>query len=164
MIELHIHNEINRVRGSHGLCSLAYSEQLERIAKEHSQKMMFAKTLSHDLGGISFQKRIQDGGYRDGAGENILQTNAASGLNAYNIVNSWMNSPGHRDNVLNDVYSEEGFGISSDWQMLYYVTEILGCGKSHKKNINKYLAAPNYITKRPSIRNVEKLDILDLLV
>lgn len=145
MIELNIHLEVNHVRENRGVCILSYSELLEKIAKKHSQNMASRQLLSHDVVN-PFNVRIAEGGYHDNAGENIMAT---SNLSAFTIVDGWMNSPGHRGNLLNGSFIEEGIGISLGYPQ-YFITQILGSGSSYYYNIKDYS-----IVKTPKIENLE---------
>ena len=67
-------------------------------------------------GGSSFVDRIKRAGYLRGArswsvGEN-LAWGSGSHATARSIVRAWMNSPGHRANILNGRFREIGIGIT----------------------------------------------------
>jgi uncharacterized protein YkwD len=66
--------------------------------------------------GASFVDRIRRAGYLRGArgwsvGENLAWGTGGLGT-PQAIVRAWMNSPGHRDNILNGRFREIGVGIS----------------------------------------------------
>lgn len=154
MTELNIHREVNRVREEQGQYILSYSEILEKIAKKHSQNMMSQQLLSHDVVN-PFNVRIAEGGYHDNAGENLMAT---SNLSAFTIVSGWMNSPGHRANLLNGSFIEEGIGISFGYPQ-YFITQILGSGNSYYSNIKDYSVA----AEAPKIGNLDPEEDPDFL-
>ena len=65
-------------------------------------------TFSHmGSGGTTASDRANLAGYQSpSVGENI----AAGYMTAQEVVDGWMNSPGHRENILNPNYTEIGVG------------------------------------------------------
>jgi hypothetical protein len=63
------------------------------------------------IDGSSPTERAQRAGYRSGVGENIAY-GVSSAQDAFKL---WMNSPGHRSNILNPSYTDLGLGISSNY-------------------------------------------------
>lgn len=98
---------VNNERTKHNLTPLVDSHQLDLAAQEYTHLMESRSTLSHDLGG-GFANRVRlwnIGGFT-AAGENIAmgqQTPEAA-------VTAWMNSAGHRANILNNTYNTTGVG------------------------------------------------------
>ena len=82
---------------------------LMRMAREHSRSMARLQQLSHTIEGRSFSVRLIDCGYQSmAAGENV----AEGQLDATAAVQDWMNSPGHRANIMNGQYSHIGVAVS----------------------------------------------------
>ena len=138
-ISLLAHDLVNKERGSNGLGELMYDEALAEIARKHSEDMAQNGYFAHDnLMGESFSDRYARGGYLCanrqgmviyGGAENIHQgwrfgRTTYSGERIINrewhnelkiaqfAVVGWMNSPGHRANILNGVYNREGIGVA----------------------------------------------------
>ena len=91
-----------------GLAPLTFNTQLFTAAQNHSLSMANNDFFSHinPNGSDSFD-RIQDTGYQySTAGENI----AAGYLTPEAVVQGWMNSQGHRANLLNPNFTEIGLG------------------------------------------------------
>ena len=96
---------LNGERARHKLAPLRLNRKLSRAARAHSRAMARRNFFSHDsLGGASFVDRIRGTGYLSNArswsvGENIAY---GSGRRATprSIGTAWMNSPGHRANIL----------------------------------------------------------------
>lgn len=104
---------INQERINQGVAPLNTQSQLSSAARGHSQDMACNNIFSHTgLDGSSPFDRIAWQGYSfSAAAENIY---AGSGPydSPQEAFNAWMNSPGHRDNMLNPVYSDIGIGYS----------------------------------------------------
>lgn len=82
---------------------------LMRMAREHSRSMARLQQLSHTIEGRSFSVRLIDSGYQSrAAGENV----AEGQVDAAEAVKDWMNSPGHRTNMMNVQYSHIGVAVA----------------------------------------------------
>jgi uncharacterized protein YkwD len=111
--------ELNRTRGHYGLHRLRLNKKLSRAARRHARDMARRNYFSHDtLGGGSFLDRIRRTGYLRGAHSWIVGENLAWGSRGYSrpqvIMRMWMNSPGHRANILNGSFREIGIGVAYD--------------------------------------------------
>lgn len=106
---------INAVRGQHGLRPLHASWRLARAAGQHSQEMAQVGYFEHSSAdGTSFWKRIQryygSSGYRRwSVGENLLWSSGAP--SAQYVVGSWMQSAGHRENLLSRSWRKVGISV-----------------------------------------------------
>lgn len=114
----------NQERLKAGLLPLTYDYQLETSAEIHSQDMALQDYFDHNgLDGSSPFDRIEAAGYNySWAAENI----AAGQTTPEQVVNGWMNSPGHRANILNPNLTEIGVGY-------YYLADDTG-----NQNFNHY--------------------------
>jgi uncharacterized protein YkwD len=111
--------ELNRERAHYGLSRLKLNKKLSRAARGHARDMAKRNYFSHDtLGGGSFVDRIREAGYLKGARSWMVGENLAWGSRGHSrprvIMNMWMNSPGHRANILNPSFREIGIGIAYD--------------------------------------------------
>lgn len=111
---------VNEIRGEHGLRPLTTNWQLSRVARYKSQDMHDNKYFSHTSPtyGTPF-KMIKDFGisYKT-AGENI----AMGYKTPHDVVTGWMNSSGHRANILNASYKQIGVGYVPDgkyWTQMF---------------------------------------------
>jgi uncharacterized protein YkwD len=108
---------INVERANAGLPALSPQGQLGSAAQLHSADMACKNYFSHTgLDGSSSADRAQRQGYSSGfVGENI----AAGYSSPANVVAGWMNSAGHKANILGVDYTEIGigyaFGENSDY-------------------------------------------------
>jgi uncharacterized protein YkwD len=116
---------INVERTTRGLSALAFDEKLILAARAHSQDMADKKFFSHTgSDGSDPGDRIAAQGYAwTTYGENI----AAGYTTPENVVKGWMDSPGHRDNILNSDMTELGVGyiVKSGSPFTYYWTNVL---------------------------------------
>ena len=100
---------INAHRVQAGCAPLIPHRQLTAAARGHSTDMALNDYFSHtSLDGRSPWDRMAEAGYTSfsSAGENI----AAGYSSPASVVNGWMNSSGHRANILNCNFTETGIG------------------------------------------------------
>jgi len=107
---------LNRERARRGLRRLSLNRRLSRAAENHSRAMVRNNFFSHDsLSGADFIDRIRNVGYLNRASAWAVAENLAwgSGSRAVPaaIVRSWMQSPGHKSNILTGRYREIGIGV-----------------------------------------------------
>lgn len=109
--EMMIFHFINVYRHAYNLEPLTYDEDLADIARYHSENMSKAKVLSHDLNGESPSDRLVKFGYNySGYAENI-----AKGPYSVTVaVCGWIDSEGHRNNILTKNLKKTGVGISKE--------------------------------------------------
>ncbi len=98
----------NQERAAHGLRELKANKKLRKAARGHSAFMVRASRFEHgDLGG-----RIRRAGYRGWTyGENIAWGTGHLAT-AGEIHRAWMDSPGHRENILRPQFRDIGIGIA----------------------------------------------------
>lgn len=111
---------VNVERAKHGLSALAYDWQLSRVARIKSQDMKDNNYFSHTspVYGSPFQMMKNFGITYRTAGENIARGQATPAA----VVNAWMNSSGHRANILNSSFTHIGVGYVSDgkyWTQMF---------------------------------------------
>ena len=97
---------LNQERAVQGLHLLAADTALIAAARAHSQDMSQNNYFSHtNLQGKSAGQRMLEAGYSLNAwGENI----AAGFTTPASVMNAWMNSPGHRANILGASFCDVG--------------------------------------------------------
>lgn len=105
---------VNQERKKQGLKSLTLSKQLTSIANTKAKDMAVNRYFSHNSPtyGTPFQMLQKFGVSYKSAGENI----AAGQRTPQEVMNSWMNSSGHRANILNANYTELGVGFFAGGQ------------------------------------------------
>lgn len=99
---------VNEVRRENGLKALTANWELSRVARYKSQDMLNKGYFSHTSPtyGTPFQMIKAFGLSFRTAGENIARGYPTPQA----VVNGWMNSSGHRANILNATYTQIGVG------------------------------------------------------
>ncbi|HEX2144827.1 MAG TPA: CAP domain-containing protein [Glycomyces sp.] len=116
--EAAVEDLVNRARGDAGCGDLARDANLDDAARLHAEDMAANDYFSHtSQDGRSPSDRAADQGYQGGVGENI----AAGYPDAESVMDGWMNSEGHRANILNCGYAVIGIGIADRDGTLYWV-------------------------------------------
>lgn len=101
-------NLVNQQRQNQGLSALKVDAELQRVARIKAQDMVDNNYFSHHsrIYGSPFDMLKSFKVSYKTAAENIAgnSTNSAA-------VNAWMNSPGHKANILNGSYQYTGVGV-----------------------------------------------------
>jgi len=108
---------VNAERAKVNLPPLNANANLLAAARGHTANMARQQKMSHDLDGKGMADRITDAGYKYMQyGENI-----AAGLNTPEaVMNGWMNSQVHRNNILNNGFTEIGVGfVNGYWTQVF---------------------------------------------
>ncbi|SFL56092.1 CAP domain-containing protein [Streptomyces pini] len=100
---------VNRERAAAGCRPVTADAQLTRAAEDYSDTMAASGVLSHTgPDGSTMAGRVEAAGYAwSNLGENIAQGQP----DAASVMKAWMNSPGHRANILNCAFEELGVGV-----------------------------------------------------
>lgn len=150
-LEYAIHKQINKVRDRHGLAALQFDTELRAPARYHSQDMATNDYFAHESpsGGtvqdryerFNYECRVSMDGVRYATGgENIAQTwyeesvRTGNGTVYYDsidelaegVVQQWMDSPGHRENILREFWQTEAIGVAvieADGKTAVYATQ-----------------------------------------
>ncbi|GLW35750.1 CAP domain-containing protein [Actinoplanes regularis] len=122
-----VQTEINRLvnvqRTSNGCAALTVNDQLTAAARGHSAWMAQTGTMSHTgSGGSTFSDRVKAAGYAQPSAENV----AMGQRTAAEVVNGWMNSSGHRKNILNCQSKAVGVGVVHAANGTPYYTQDFG--------------------------------------
>ena len=113
----------NQSRANSGLSMLRMDPRLCRAARLHSANMARLNSMSHNLEGKSHQHRTMEAGYPSGmVAENICYSQG----NPQAAINTWLNSSGHRANMLSYQYSDLGVGIGYSNNGQPYYTQVFG--------------------------------------
>ncbi|WP_025619679.1 CAP domain-containing protein, partial [Salinispora cortesiana] len=101
----------NVEREAAGCAALSIDDKLMTAAQRHSQDQADNKKMSHDgSNGSSPGDRLDDVGYQWRTyGENVAWNQQSPAA----VMKAWMNSPGHKANILNCSFTEIGVGIAS---------------------------------------------------
>jgi len=109
---------LNRQRARRGIPRLESDRKLTRASQNHNEYMQQTDCFAHtcrgerDLSGrLGLVGYLVGGLTRWAAGENIAWGGQDRG-SPKAIVRAWMNSPGHRANILNSTFRDLGVGFS----------------------------------------------------
>ncbi len=107
---------VNQQRAGAGCAPVAADARLARAAQGHSDDMAARAYFSHtSQDGRSFAARITAAGHPSPAAENI----AKGQRTAADVMRAWMDSPGHRANILN--CDHRGMGVGHTAAGYYWV-------------------------------------------
>ena len=111
---------VNEIRAQKGLKALTHNWELSRVARYKSQDMKNNRYFSHTspVYGSPFQMIKSFGITYRSAGENIAKGQTTPKA----VVDAWMNSSGHRANILNASFTEIGVGYVSsgnNWTQMF---------------------------------------------
>ncbi|MCF6408948.1 SafA/ExsA family spore coat assembly protein [Pseudalkalibacillus salsuginis] len=121
-VEAQIVDLVNQERAKHGLHPLKANWELARVARYKSKDMLQNNYFSHTSPtyGSPFTMMRNFGiSYRT-AGENI----AAGQPTAQAVMKAWMNSDGHRKNILSNNFYEIGVGYAEGGSYGHYWTQM----------------------------------------
>jgi uncharacterized protein YkwD len=112
---------INAERTKEGLPTLKPQAQLFEVARAHAANMAKQAKLEHKLDGKSTFDRIKATGYT----YSLASENLATGdVTQAEIVQAWMKSKSHRENILDAEFTESGIGLARDGMGATYYTQI----------------------------------------
>jgi uncharacterized protein YkwD len=116
----------NVERTDRGRARLRANPRLMRAAQLHAEQMARAGRLAHDLPNAAYpgtEDRLAAAGYRwQMFGENVAQGQSK----AAEALRNWMDSSGHRKNILNPGYTELGTGYAVDRAGRPYYVQVFG--------------------------------------
>jgi uncharacterized YkwD family protein/spore coat assembly protein SafA len=121
-VEQQVLSIVNQERSKAGLKPLSMDWELQRVARTKSQDMASKHYFSHQSPtyGSPFDMMKQFGiSYRT-AGENIAQGQQTP----QEVMNSWMNSSGHRANILKSDFTHIGVGYEANGN--YWTQQFIG--------------------------------------
>jgi uncharacterized protein YkwD len=107
---------MNAMRENEGVPDLKQQADLAKASVDHSQDMVDNKYFAHDsLDGRDVVARLRQVLYIPKTGDWVIGENLAWGAGALatpkSLVNAWMNSPPHRENLLSGDFKEVGMGV-----------------------------------------------------
>ncbi|MGQ9687764.1 MAG: CAP domain-containing protein [Desulfobaccales bacterium] len=118
-LERSVYHLTNTVRRRHRLAPLAWEGSLGAVARSHSADMLHRNFFSHQTpdGGsphdrirtrYPFALAMSGENIWSGSGYNPADTTALARI----MVENWLSSPGHRQNLLNPDFTDIGVGVA----------------------------------------------------
>jgi uncharacterized protein YkwD len=127
----------NRARQAKGLAPLIKDSELTIVARAYSDDMLLRRFFDHtNPDGLSFHKRISNhyGHLVSFVGENIYSALEDKPINirevAEEIMDTWINSKDHRENLLDPDYTHLGVGVSASQGKIRVTQEFVGRSKA----------------------------------
>ena len=113
----------NIERGKAGCEPLRTDERLRIAARNHSADMARRDYFAHlSQDGRTYFQRVKAAGYPRPAGENLARGQDSS----QEVVQAWMDSPGHRRNMLSCEFDTIGVGVRRDSEGKLYWSQEFG--------------------------------------
>jgi uncharacterized protein YkwD len=126
-----VHELINIERTSHGLRPLSWNAKIAQASVNHSADMLTRDYFEHDspeghdfswrYSQVGFSCSVTKGNMIYGGAENIMYLDGYYGVDriASETVDGWMNSPGHKSNILTSYFQSEGIGVAVSFNEVY---------------------------------------------
>jgi uncharacterized protein YkwD len=133
-LENSLFNAINATRSTHGLNELQLDLNLRNAAKTQAEFCVRNSRLTHtnSIGRLkNVENRVSSLNIEATAvGENIALYPLGTfyHFTADSITRGWMNSEGHRNNLLNSIYTHTGIAVSFDKDGKAYVVQVFASG------------------------------------
>ncbi|MDR0906125.1 MAG: CAP domain-containing protein [Oscillospiraceae bacterium] len=121
-LEQKVADLVNKNRISAGLAPLKMNWELSRVARYKSQDMIDKKYFAHQSPtyGSPFVMMESFGLKFSAAGENI----AYGQRTPAEVMQGWMDSPGHRANIMSNIYTQIGVGAAKASNGTLYWTQM----------------------------------------
>lgn len=123
-MEEQVRQQINAIRQQKNLTPLENNAKLAAVARDYSRRMAIENFFEHTSpkGDTAADRARSAGIFYVMLGENLFtSTNIPQPVPA--AIEGWMDSPGHRENILRAEYRQTGIGV---WQKgnTYYFTQL----------------------------------------
>lgn len=124
-VEQEIFNMVNEERKKVGVSPLNYNEVMEKYARIKSKDMGDRNYFSHENpeGQLITSEMKKNGVTYNAWGENIAYIDGNSSSASSEIMNMWLNSKGHRENILSTNFTSIGIGVSKHGNKIYATQE-----------------------------------------
>jgi uncharacterized protein YkwD len=124
--ESQIFDLINAERRRRGLPALVYNPQLDQMAKIQARQMATFQKMAHVLPGAEMPT-LADRAHRVGYTYGRIAENVALGYPSPDaVVEGWMTSKGHRENILDRDVVETGIGMARSSAGGLYYCQVFG--------------------------------------
>ena len=118
--EQYLFEAANAERAQRGLPMLRWDDALYRAAERHAHEMAARRSISHQYEG---EAPLADRGRGAGARFSMIAENVAEAPTAVRIHDAWMQSPGHRANLLDSRANSVGISVLERDGQLYAVED-----------------------------------------
>jgi len=118
--EQYLFQAANYERARLGLPPLRWDSALYRAAYGHARQMAARESISHQYPG---EPELAERGKSAGGRFSVISENVAEAPTAVRIHDAWMNSPGHRENLLDPRVDSVGISVLRRGGQLYAVQD-----------------------------------------
>jgi hypothetical protein len=136
-VELAVVEMTNRARAEQKLAAVATNPQLAAAARAYAAYLAKNGAFSHSADGREAGDRITAAGYQwCQVGENLALAQSSAGFAAKELatraIEGWLNSPGHRENLMQPHVTEIGVGVAKapDKDPKFITVQLFGRPKS----------------------------------
>ena len=120
---------VNSHRNAAGLNSLKYSSAMQKAADARAKECASSFSHTRPDGSKAYTALTERGISFTAFGENIFAASGMSSVSAEYVVEQWMASQGHRENILRDGFTHMCIGVASQSDEIY-VVQLFGAGIS----------------------------------
>jgi uncharacterized protein YkwD len=113
----------NAERAKVGLKPLKLQAQLSQAAQQHAVNMVRTGIFEHVIQGIGPAARVTATGYRWRA---VAENIAYGQTSASRVMQTWIQSPGHKANILGNGYTDLGIGLALNASGRPYWVQVFG--------------------------------------
>lgn len=118
--EQYLFAAVNEERTQRGLLALRWDDSLYEAARPHAEEMAARRSISHQYPG---EPDLAARGRGAGAHFSLIAENVAEAPTALEVHTAWMNSPGHRANILDGKLNAVGIRVVRRSGQLYAVQD-----------------------------------------
>jgi uncharacterized protein YkwD len=122
-------DEVNATRRAHGVRPLADDPRLAAAAIEYAAELARTRRLTHESDTPdrrNLAERLAAAGMTEWQliGENLAMTAGGAAAMPAQVVRLWLDSPGHRRNLLQAEFTLSGIGVARTGDGYWYVTQV----------------------------------------
>ncbi|CEG41784.1 RxLR-like protein [Plasmopara halstedii] len=141
-------NAVNKQRATQGLSPLCLNKKLHDAAQRHSDDMAANDYMDHTgTDGSALSDRITDAGYDWNA---VAENVAAGQEDVAAVMEAWINSPGHLENIMGDyTMFASAYAFSAEGKYHYYWTQDFASGDAE--------ACDDTMTTQDSTQTIEQV-------
>jgi uncharacterized protein YkwD len=127
-LEAQMFAQHNQQRAANGVAAMAMDPTLLAVARQRAQDMAVKGYFSHTSpsGETAFSVMAYYGYAYAIAGENIARNNYPESQSVDVAMTGFMNSPGHRQNILDGQFTKVGIGVARDGNGMVYYAVVFG--------------------------------------
>lgn len=120
---------VNSYRSSAGLNSIKYSSAMQKAADTRAKECAVSFSHTRPDGSKAYTALTERGIAFTAFGENIFAASGMDSVSAEYVMESWMNSSAHRDNILRDGFTHMCVGTAVSGDEIF-VVQLFGAGIS----------------------------------